>query len=123
MERGVIYNRTRAQQIIDFSGLRFGNITPTDIDGLIEYKDQCFILIEAKHKDIELPDGQKLAFTRLCDSLSKPAILFVAEHETDGDIDASTMVVREYYLEGEWIKSKRDMMLREAIDNYLNWLG
>jgi len=48
--RGVIKYRGRARQIIDFRGLTYGNITPTDIDGLIEYKDKCILLIEIKHQ-------------------------------------------------------------------------
>ena len=35
-ERGVIRNRQFAQQIRDFSGLRFGKITPTATDRLLE---------------------------------------------------------------------------------------
>ena len=41
--RGVIQNRDRKKQIIDFSGLKYGKITPTDIDGLIEYKDKAMM--------------------------------------------------------------------------------
>jgi len=40
--RGKIEHRDRARQIRDFSNLRYGNITPTDIDGLIEYQNKCF---------------------------------------------------------------------------------
>jgi hypothetical protein len=43
--RGVIQNVGRKQQINDFSELRFGNITPTDMDGCIEYKDKAYIFI------------------------------------------------------------------------------
>ena len=45
-ERGVITNRARARQIRDFSGLQIGTITPTDLDGLIEFHDECFIFCE-----------------------------------------------------------------------------
>lgn len=37
--RGKIQNEEFARRIIDFSGMRYGNITPTDIDGVIEYHD------------------------------------------------------------------------------------
>lgn len=40
----------RAKQLIDFAGLSIdGYIYPTDIDGLIEYKDSEYILFEVKH--------------------------------------------------------------------------
>ena len=35
--RGATTYKERAKQGRDFTGLRYGNITPTDIDGLIEY--------------------------------------------------------------------------------------
>ena len=125
MERGAVYNRELATQVRDFTGLRIGNITPTDIDGLIEYKNRGFVFIEAKRVGASLPYGQKLALQRLCDALSKPAILFVVEHETDGDIDFAKTTVREYYWKGQWITPERkDLSLREAIDLILlGWEG
>ena len=78
--RGVIQNRERARQIIDFSGLRYGNITPTDIDGCIEYQDKGVAFIEIKHRDSPMPKGQELALTRLVDNNStagKRAVLYV----------------------------------------------
>ena len=35
LDRGKIRNRECAGQLKDFSGLRFGKITPTDIDGFV----------------------------------------------------------------------------------------
>lgn len=66
-ERGKIENRNRARQIIDFSGLQYGKITPTDIDGLIEYHDKAILLLEFKYADAEMPRGQKVALERMCD--------------------------------------------------------
>ena len=44
-----IRNPYRMRQLIDFTGLELeGGIYPTDIDGLIEYHDQEYILIEVK---------------------------------------------------------------------------
>ena len=45
-ERGVIRNRQFAQQLRDFSGLRFGKITPTDIDGFMDFGDRLFVVLE-----------------------------------------------------------------------------
>ena len=45
-----IRNPYRMRQLIDFTGLELeGGIYPTDIDGLIEYHDQEYILIEVKY--------------------------------------------------------------------------
>jgi len=104
LERGKIRNREYSTQVRDFSGLRFGNITPTDIDGLIEYQDKAYVFIETKYRDSKLPDGQRLAFERLCDDLQrvKPTLLIIASHETDGDIDVAETKVTEYRFKGKW---------------------
>jgi len=47
--KGVIHAPQRATQLRDYSGLLFGNITPTDIDGLIEYKNIGYVIIELKY--------------------------------------------------------------------------
>lgn len=123
MQRGLINNRNYAAQIRDFTGLQFGNIAPTDIDGLIEYKNKCFIFIETKFRDTELPFGQKLAITRLCDELNKPAIFIVSEHNTNGDIDLAKTIVREYYYKNNWITPKKENInLREAIDKFISMI-
>lgn len=111
--RGKIQHRERARQIIDFSGLRFGNITPTDIDGLIEYKDTAYIFYEYKLVDIEMPKGQRLALERIADNLQKAgkqATILVCVHNVtnpQNDIQASEAIVREFYYCGRWIRDGR----------------
>ncbi len=119
--RGRIQNRARAAQIRDFTGIRLGNITPTDIDGLIEYKDKLFILLELKYRDNELPAGQRLALERLVSALNKPAILFIGRHiqVVGDDILTAEATVTEYYWEGEWRRCK-PMRLAEAIDGFIS---
>ena len=43
----------------------------TDIDGLIEYHDSEYILLEVKHKDARVPYGQRLAIQRMVDDFTK----------------------------------------------------
>ena len=69
-ERGVINNIQRAQQINDFSNLLYGKITPTDIDGMIEYRGKLYIFFEIKYKDKDMPFGQRLALERLVKDLT-----------------------------------------------------
>lgn len=57
----LIRNRFRAKQLIDFGGLQYEQITPTDIDGLIEYRNIAYIIYEFKYADAEMPFGQRLA--------------------------------------------------------------
>ena len=125
VDRGVIRNRDWASQIRDFSGLRYGTITPTDIDGLIEYKDTAFIIVESKHEGGEMPFGQRLALQRLCDACQKSGkdtLLIVASHNTEGDIDfANTKVVETRYM-FRWKEQTNGMTTKEAIDIFLDYV-
>lgn len=103
--RGVIRNREFAQQIRDFSGLRFGSITPTDIDAFLDFGGRRFVLIEAKHGTCEPKYGQRLALERLCDACQASGIetiLVFASHDTDGDIDFGSLSVTRYRYKKEW---------------------
>lgn len=124
IERGVIRNREQATQVRDFSGLIFGTITPTDIDGLIEYHNLCYIFIETKFGKSELPDGQRLAFKRLCDDLHKikPTLFIVASHNSDGDIDVANTIVVEYRWKKEWKIPSNQKSVRELINSFINWV-
>ena len=122
--RGTIRNIGRKQQINDFSGLRFGNITPTDIDGIIEYKNKAFVIIEVKYGDAELPYGQRLCVERMVSDLSKPALAIIAEHsvcDENESIDVSKCNVREIYLcnEKKWRPPKRSFSVRELCEKFL----
>lgn len=80
-----ILNPKRMKQLIDFKGLELDNgIYPTDIDGLIEYHDSEYILLEVKHKDARVPYGQRLAIQRMVDDFTKAgkkAVAIVCEHK------------------------------------------
>ena len=122
--RGTIKNIGRKQQINDFSGLRFGNITPTDIDGIIDYKNKAFIIIEVKYGDAELPYGQRLCVERMVAELSKPSLAVVAEHDihdASEPIDVGKCKVREIYLRNEkkWRPPKRSFSVRELCEKFL----
>ena len=96
--RGVIRNREYSNQVKDYSGLCFGKITPTDIDGVIEYKNLGYIIIELKHNGAPLPYGQQLCLERLCDDLerTKPTLLVIASHDCDGDINVANLLVTKF---------------------------
>ena len=128
MQRGKIVNRNRAAQIRDFTGLCFGNITPTDIDGLLDFGNKLFVLIEAKVDDTELPYGQRLALERLCDGLEvagKMSIVLIVTHHTtpDQDIDVANCQVVHCRYRGRWIEPEKPMTCREAIELFRNLAG
>lgn len=116
-KRGAIYNRQRASQLIDFSGLRFGNITPTDIDGLIDFGNRAFVLLEYKRGDNEMPYGQRLALQRVADRKDKPTFVLVGQHENaTGDIDGAAAILTEFYYRGQWRKARRRATIKECCD-------
>lgn len=122
MERGQIFNRTRATQVRDFTGLRWGNITPTDVDGLIDFQNSVFVLFELKRAGAEMPYGQELAIERTAALMNKqkPTIAFLAEHQDDGpSIFAANAIVTSYFWDGGWWDDGRGLSLKVAIDSFL----
>lgn len=127
-ERGVIHNRERARQIRNFSGLRFQNITPTDIDGMIEYHNLCYVYMETKYKDAELPPGQRLALERQTDDLQKikPCICIVCSHDiTDPnqDIDMANTTVTEYRWNGAWRTKENTTTTKDLVERFISWVN
>lgn len=120
-QRGVIRNRDFACQVKDFSGLRFGNITPTDIDGMIEYHNRAYVYIELKHLHTDLPHRQRLALERQCDDMGKvkPTLLVIASHVTGGDIDVANTEVIEYRYCKKWKIPQKTTTVHEIIEYFL----
>lgn len=126
--RGKIQNRERAKQLRDFSGLRFGSITPTDIDGFVEFGDKLFVWIEAKVVGASVCKGQRLALQRQCDAVQesgRTAAVLVIEHDTnpEEDIDFARCLVREYRFKGQWQYPTKPVTCREAIEKLLPTAG
>lgn len=122
-----IKNPSRMKQLIDFKGLELdGGIYPTDIDGLIEYHDSEYILIEVKHNGAKVPVGQRIAMQRMVDDFTKAgkqAMAIVCEHYIDDAREPVVMAkcrVRELYYGGEhkWRPPDKKMTVREAVDNF-----
>ena len=126
--REKIHNRERGKQIIDFSGIRYGNITPTDLDGFFEKGNKIFVFYEYKLPNAEMPKGQRLALMRVVDGLStagKEAVLFLCRHETyspDADIQGDKAIVEKIYWRGSWYQGK-GLNAREQTDRFIKWAG
>lgn len=120
MERGVIRNKKFALQVNNFVNLRYGNITPTDIDGLIEFRNKAYVIIEIKHANYVLSEhnGQRLAIERLTDDLQekKPTLALIARHNENGDIDVAFCEVSEYRWKHKWIVPKERISVKIIID-------
>jgi hypothetical protein len=124
-ERGVIRNREYGKQLRDFSGLRFEKgITPTDIDGFVEFGNRVFVLIETKFDGAVMSWGQRTALERLADAISrggdKHAILIIATHNSaaEFDVDVGNCLVTEYRVRGLWKKPSGKITVKALIDMY-----
>jgi len=122
-----ILNPKRMKQLIDFKGLELDNgIYPTDIDGLIEYHDSEYIILEVKHNKAKVPWGQRLALQRMVDDFTKAgkkAVAIVCEHsvdDTNKPVVAAVCNVRELYYGGEkrWRPPDSPMTVRQAVNNF-----
>lgn len=122
-----IMNPKRMKQLIDFQGLNYDQgIYPTDIDGLIEYKDSEYIIFEVKHQNAIVPKGQKLALQRMVDDFTKVgkhAIAIICEHyidDTNQPVIAAKCNVRELYYgdEHKWRRPRKKIKVRQAVDEF-----
>jgi len=124
-QRGEIVNRKRAQQIRDFSGLLYKDkITPTDLDGFIDFGDKVFVFFELKLAGISLTYGQRLALERLNKSAlkaGKQVLTVIAEHNTssDEDIDVANCIVVETIQHQGWEKANRGYTVRKVVNMFL----
>ena len=124
---GVIRNRERVQQIRSFAGMRFGAISPTDIDGFFEIRDHVFVFIETKYGDSPLTTGQRKAFERLTDAIEPPrwALFVVARHDQQlpHDIDVASCAVTRYRWKAQWRTPGREVTVRELVERFIKKAG
>lgn len=123
-DRGKVHTPYLAAQLRDFSGLRYGKITPTDIDGFMDFGNCLHVFIEAKLSGNVLPRGQELALERLVDNCavaSINAIGIVCEHTNRvGDIKIADCIVTKCRWRGRWQKPRSLITVRVAIDRILH---
>lgn len=124
--RGRIAYRDRKKQIITFENLRYGNITPTDIDCTLDYHGDVFAFVEVKYGDTEIKDGQRMYLENVVNGLSDggcEAAAFVVSHNIENvndDIDAADCIVRMVYTKRKWYNlEKQNTTLKEQMDLFL----
>jgi len=126
LERGSIKYPERYKQLISYAGLeRHRHITPTDIDGLIDYNGNAFFYMECKHEDryfdAGLDIGQRKAIENMVNSHIKAghkaiAIIFIHNCNPGELIIAKDMIVKEVYFEHKWKTPKSNWTVINAID-------
>jgi hypothetical protein len=120
-ERGKIRNEKYAKQLNDFRGLlRRRGITPTDIDGLIDYNGKAFIFLEGKHANTALPMGQKMALENIAKAIQdakREVIVFVFRHnvEQSQQITVADQLVTEIYYQRRWFPPTKKLNVLDAI--------
>ena len=118
--RGAIRNDIYARTLNDYSGLLYGKITPTDIDGFIDFQNRAFVVIEMKYADAKMPYGQRLALERLTDAIhstGRPCACFVAQHYGGQMVDAARCQVTEFRFNKKWFAGDGST-LRQMIDRF-----
>lgn len=129
--RGTFQTKRCAKQLLSFEGMRYGSITPTDLDGIIEYRNEAYILFEVKYRHSTLPDGQRLALQRMTDDFAKAgktAVLLICEHEIDDvkqDILAKFARVRQVYFDGQWwpnFGTYSDRTVGDTVERFLRFV-
>lgn len=121
--RGKIYNERRARQLKDYSGLRYDKITPTDLDGIIEFSDRLFVLIDYKGQDAPLIGGQRKCFERIVDALEsagKVSVLVISDHYgyIGEAIDCANATVRSIYFRGKWQPFRIEQSVKQVVDYF-----
>lgn len=118
--RGIIKNRTYSSQQKLFVGLKYGKITPTDIDGFLDFKNKLFVVIEIKHGTGPVPFGQKLAIERIVDNLSniagKKAIGIIGRHNSPEDIIVGDCWVSAIRWNKQWTPLHDGETVKSIID-------
>jgi hypothetical protein len=118
MQRGEANNLSCAAQLRDFTGLRFGNRTPTDLDLFLDLGNKVFIVGEAKYRGAQLPFGQRLAIERLCDESKVQCFGLVLSHNQPPEqrIDFANAVVLEFRFLHQWVPVSKPIKCRAFID-------
>lgn len=128
-ERGVYQNANRGRQLLRFDGMQYGNITPTDIDGVIEYRNRLWLMFEAKLEGKEVPQGQRLALERFIQNVRiahKHGIAMIVEHnvrDARQDIYLRNCKVKELITTENqiWRPPKYEITVKNITDMYIKY--
>lgn len=122
----VLHNREYAQQLKIFAGLKWGRISPTDIDAFLDFGDKLFVFVEVKHGASMPPIGQRIALERLCDACQNEArvsAVLIAAHSTSEDIHVKDLPVIRYRYLRQWRKPTSSITVHEAISKFRDIAG
>lgn len=125
--RGQQYDHEMAVMERDYSGLQWGKLGPTDVDGFLDFGGEVFVFLEFKGSlggMGKLSYGQELALTRLVDACSKAGVqsyLFLCHHDTPRGqaIVAHECTVTSRYDHGIWHTPRSTVSLKVAVSQVI----
>lgn len=128
---GEIISPDRFRQPLIFDGVKRGKIQPTDIDAMMELQDRAYVFIEVKHREKDVPFGQKLALERMVRDarrVGKKAVAFVVSHCVDDPrlpVSLADCTVTEVYYSDRlrWEPVGGEMRTADALDSFMRFLG
>ncbi len=121
----MIRNREIIRQTINFTGLKYGSITPTNIDLAIDFDGRVAVFTEYKYKNSRMPYGQKRALITFADGLQKSGIETIIIHASHSnlineDIDGANAIVKKIYYKKKWY-NRKGTTVKEEIDLFLKY--
>ena len=115
----LIRNSNQTKQGIDFTGIEYGKIHPTDIDAVLEFDNEALILMEVKKKGNKIPIGQRLVLERIANSwhTNKSVVLYVTHNfkNDNKDIPLSECNVDSVYINKEWKILNKTISLSDTL--------
>lgn len=114
-------NRTRAAQLIDFEGLSWGKLRPTDIDLSIDWQGKTFVFVELKSGHAALTVGQRIHLEGLVKAImrgGKTAYAIYAQHDTPTteDVMAKDAVVNSIFNGMSWCREDTGSNLYDILN-------
>lgn len=112
-DRGDICNPRFASRPRTFAGLRFGSITPTDIDCSVDFHHgKTFIFTEGKTLGTSIEAGQREHLENLVKAIragGHKAFAVVIEYPIgDDEVDYASCRIAEWYYGDAWLQNSND---------------
>jgi len=122
--QGGIYHRARAEQLLIWPELRWGNIRPTDVDAFVDFRGDVFVWGEVKLRGKDVPQGQRIAMDnmrKVYADAGRKYLFFIAEHNVPcgQDIRLEDTTVRRYCWHGGYWKDC-EILTRDLLSRFVS---
>lgn len=117
-----IRSKDGIRQVVLFEGLEHGKVSLSDIDAVMELKDNFLILFEVKKEGNEIPRGQRGMLQAIVDAWAETGrvgLVVKADHDQKGEyIYLKKCVVKDIYYKGVWREQDEKITVREFLENF-----